>query len=235
MTANDIVKRLHSLGSGSYRKILLNHGTQEPVLGVKISELQKIRKKIGKNYQLALEVYDTGIYDAQYLAGLIADETKMTKKDLRRWLAKANSTAICGTVVAWVAAESAHGRELALDWIDSAKESNAQAGWDTLASLVSIKKDSELEVPELKHLLARVGKTIHDQPNYVRYAMNSFLIALGAYVRQTSDAAIQTAEKIGVVSVDMGNTACEVPYAPDYIKKAHKHGSLAKKRKTARC
>ena len=42
---------------------------------------------------------------------------------------------------------------------------------------------------------------------------------------------MQTAEKIGPVSVDMGDTACKVPYAPDYIQKVQKRGTIGKKRK----
>jgi hypothetical protein len=38
------------------------------------------------DYQLALDLYDTGIADAMYLAGLIADDAKMTQKDLQRWI-----------------------------------------------------------------------------------------------------------------------------------------------------
>lgn len=41
--------------------------------------------------------------------------------------------------------------------------------------------------------------------------------------------------KIGRVEVDMGNTACQVPYAPDYIQKIRERGALGKKRKTAKC
>jgi hypothetical protein len=53
-----------------------------------------------------------------YLAGLIADESKMTQKDLRRWVNGATvPNAICGSAVAWVTAESNHARELALEWI----------------------------------------------------------------------------------------------------------------------
>src|ERR1700676_68436 len=110
MTAAEIVSQLESLGRDSYKRILLNHSISEPVFGVKIEELKKIQKRIKKDYQLALDLYATGIYDVQYLAGLIADETKMTKKDLRQWLATANGEMICGTIVAWVAAESGHGR-----------------------------------------------------------------------------------------------------------------------------
>src|SRR5918999_1642854 len=127
MTADEILKRLKPLGKESYKKVLLNHGICEPVLGVKIEELKKIQKQVKKDHQLALDLYDTGIYDAQYLAGLVADETKMTRKDLRHWLATANCPTLCGTTVSWLAAESPHGRELALEWIDSKKKATAQA------------------------------------------------------------------------------------------------------------
>jgi 3-methyladenine DNA glycosylase AlkD len=235
MTAAEIVSQLESLGRDSYKRVLLNHSISEPVFGVKIEELKEIQKRIKKDYQLALDLYATGIYDVQYLAGLIADETKMTRKDLRQWLATANGVTICGTIVAWVAAESPHGRELALDWIESKKENTAQTGWATLSSLVAIKDDSDLDLAELKRLLQRVELAIHQQPNGVRSAMNGFVIALGTYVRGLTQLAVQTAEKIGPVSVHMGDTACKVPYAPEYIQRAQERGVIGKKRKTAKC
>jgi len=235
MTANDIVKQLKTLGSDGYKKIMSNHGIKEPFYGVKIEELKKYQKKIKKDYQLALDLYDTGIYDAMYLAGLIADDMKMTKKDLRHWATKANCAMVCGFTVAWVAAESNHGWELAQDWIDSKKESIASAGWATLTSLVAIKDDADLDIPELKKLLQRAEKTIHTQHNRVRSNINSFVIAVGSYVKPLSELAQQTAKKIGPVTVDMGNTSCKVPFAPDYIQKAIKRGTLTKKRKSAKC
>src|SRR5437667_9530461 len=170
MTAAEIIVELKPLAKESYKKVLLNHGIREPVLGVSVEHLKKIQKRVKKNYQLALDLYDTGIYDAMYLAGLIADDSKMTKKDLQRWLEKATCGAICNYTVPWVAAESNHGRELALEWIDSKEEGVASAGWATLSSLVGIKEDADLNLAELKKLLQRVQKTIHDQPNRVRYS-----------------------------------------------------------------
>jgi 3-methyladenine DNA glycosylase AlkD len=234
-TATQILDELRPLGSDSYKKTLKNHGVQEPFFGVKIEELKKIQKRIKRDYQLALDLYDTGNYDAMYLAGLIADDGKMTKKDLRQWLAKSTSPSLCGYTVPWVAAESPHGWELALEWIDSKDEAAASAGWATLSSLVSIKEDAELDVPELKRLLQRVQKTIHQQPNRVRYAMNCFVIALGSYVSALTDAALAAGERIGEVSVDMGGTACKVPSAPEYIQKVQKRGTIGKKRKSAKC
>ena len=65
--------------------------------------------------------------------------------------------------------------------------------------------------------------------------MNGFVIAVGAYVKPLTKLAIQIGEKIGPVTVDKGNTACKVPFAPDYIRKIEKRGSIGKKRATAKC
>ena len=172
MTAQDIIDEIKPLGTESYKKVMLNHGVREPFFGVKIEDLKKIQKRIKKDYRLALDLYETGISEAMYLAGLIADESKMTKKDLQRWV----DGAYCGLhseyTVPWVAAESPHGRELGLKWIDSKKETVASAGWATLGSRVAVREDADLDLDELEQLLERVEETIHDQPNRVRYAMN---------------------------------------------------------------
>jgi 3-methyladenine DNA glycosylase AlkD len=235
MTAKEILEEIRPLGSDSYKRVMFNHGIKEPCFGVKISDLQKIVRRIKRDYQLALDLYDTGNYDAMYLAGLIADDARMTKKDLRHWVAQAYCSALSGITVAWVAAGSRHGWELGREWIDSKTPLIAVAGWGTLSSLVSIKNDTELDLPELKRLLQRVQKTIHQAPDAVRYQMNSFVIAVGSYVQPLTATAIQTAEKIGPVTADLGNNSCQVPFAPDYIRKVQQRGTIGKKRKSAKC
>jgi 3-methyladenine DNA glycosylase AlkD len=235
MTAREILAELEPLGSESYRETMARHGVRRPCFGVKISDLQKMRKRIGTDYELALALYDTGVYAAMYLAGLIADVARMTKADLRSWVSRAEGGGLPGTTVASVAAGSAFGRPLALEWIGSTKDFVAVAGWATLSCLVSVKPDAELDLAELEALLGRVERTIHKSPNDVRYAMNGFVIAVGSFVRPLTAVALQTAEKIGPVQVDVGETACEVPFAPDYIRKVEASGSLGKKRKSAKC
>lgn len=235
MTAKTILAEIKPLGRDSYKKVLLNHGVKEPCFGVKIEDLKKIQKRIKKDYRLALDLYDTGVYDAMYLAGLIADDALMTKADLQHWVEKAGDGPLTSSTVPWVASGSPCGRELALEWIESGNECVAGAGWVTLSSLVSVKADAELDLAELKRLLQRVQRTIHQAPNEVRYQMNGFVIAVGCSVKALSDLALNTAEKIGPVAVDMGDTACQVPFAPDYIRKVAKRGTLGKKRKSAKC
>lgn len=159
----------------------------------------------------------------------------MTKKDLGTWVKRAQSNNISAYTVPWVTAGSKHGFELAMDWIDSKEEHIAVAGWSTLGGLVAIKPDDELDSTAYKKLLARVEKTIHSAKNRERLAMNGFIIAVGSYVKDLMKDAMAVAAKIGTVSVDINGTACKVPDAIDYIKKAEGKGLIGKKKKILKC
>lgn len=236
MKADDVLEELRAMGNDRYKKMLMNnHGVKEPCFGVKIADMKKVQKKVKKDYRLALDLYDTGNYDAMYLAGLIADDSRMTEQDLQHWAEKAYAGALPGATVAWVAAGSPHGWEMALRWIESPTNPIAEAGWSTLSSLVALKDDALLDLPKLEQLIARVRQTIHQSPDAVRYAMNGFLIAVGSYVKSLTEHSLQTAEEIGPVSADLGDNRCQIPFAPEYIRRVQKLGAIGKKRKTVKC
>lgn len=234
MTAKEIVAELKKLGTAQTKKIWMNHGAQEPCLGVKVEDMKKIQKRVKTDYQLALDLYDTGIADAMYLAGLIADDAKMTKKDLQKWVKGANCNWVAEYTVPWVASSSPHGREIALKWIESKDETIASAGWQTYSSLVAITEDTELNLPEIKSLLQRVTKSIKQQPNRVKYVMNGFVVAVACFVKPLHRVAVDTANNIGKVAVDLVGK-CTVPFAPDQIKKFEARSAIGKKRKSPKC
>lgn len=235
MTKAEVMQELESLGNREVKERWSKHGAREPFFGVKVEDLKKVMKKIKNDQQLAMELYDTGNADAMYLAGLVADGTKMTKKQLQAWAEQAYWYMISEYSVAWVASENPHGHELALEWIDAKKDHIAAGGWSTLAGLLAIRPDSEIDIKEVKSLLERVEQTIHKASNRTRYAMNNFVIAVGGYVPALTAQAIAAGKKIGIVQVDMGDTSCKVPFAPDYIQKMKDKGYTGKKRKTIRC
>ena len=235
MTKEQVMKELETKGSASIKKIFLNHGAKEPVFGVKVSDLKVIQKKVKRDHELAMDLFATGNYDARYLAGLIADESKMSKKDIQQWAERSNCSGISQYTVAWVAAESNYGWELGMKWIDSPKETIASSGWNTLSGVIAMKPDNELDIALIKKLLQRIVKEIHSAPNYVRYTMNGFVIGVGGYIKELTKDAIEAAKIIGDVYVDMGGTACKVPSAPDHIKKMEAKGSIGKKKKTVKC
>jgi 3-methyladenine DNA glycosylase AlkD len=235
MTFDQVMTELAAKGSETTKRTLVKHGAKEPFFGVKVADLQVIRKKIKGDQALALKLYATGIGDAQYLAGLVADGRQMTRAQLQTWADTASWGMISGFSVPWVTAEHPEGFAIALKWIESPRESIADAGWKTLGALAATVPNEQLPVKEFSALLDRVAKTMKSASDDVRYAMNGFVIACGTYIAPLGDKAIATARKIGKVEVDMGDTACKVPDAESYILKSRRGAAVAPKRKTMRC
>lgn len=235
MTLDEIMKLLESKGSEQTRKTFRRHGAPESMFGVKVGDLKPIAKQIKGDHALAMQLYATGNSDAMYLAGLVANGAEMKRAELDRWAKGATWHMISGCAVPWVASEHPDAIEIAVRWIDSPKEEIAVAGWATLASVVSVRKDDDLPIKQLGALLSRVVNTIHTSPNRVRYTMNNFVICSGTYVTSLADSAMVAAKKIGRVEVDMGETDCNVPDAASYITKSRRGLPVAPKRKTARC
>lgn len=235
MDFKQVMSELKSYGDDRTKNTLVKHGAKEPFYGVKVADLKKILKKTKKNHELSLELYATGNSDAMYLAGLMADETKMTKKHLNTWVKGAYWYYLSEFTVPWVAAETAHGFDLGLKWRTSKKENIAAAGWATLASYSSVNEDSELDIDQYSALLDEVKANVHNTQNRVGYAMNGFVIAVGANIKSLTKKALKIAADIGKVEVNMNGTACKVPLAKDYIQKVIDKDRVGLKRKTSRC
>ena len=234
-SVSEVLTALEKKSSEQTRKIFGRHGAPATMFGVKVADLKVIAKQIKGQQELACELFDTGNSDAMYLAGLVADGSRMTKKQLESWARQANWYMLSEYTVPWVTAESPQARQLALKWINSKKESIAASGWATYAGLLALTPDEDLDQQEIKGLLKRVVDEIDNSANRVRYTMNGFVIAVGAYVKPLLKLAKATAKKIGKVSVEMGETACKVPEALPYIEKIEAAGRVGKKRKTLKC
>lgn len=235
LTLDDVMADLQAHGSEQTKKVLARHGAREPFFGVKVEHLKAIVKKVKKDHALALALYDTGNSDAMYLAALVSDPAKFTKAQLNKWAKAAYWHYLSCYTVAWAAAESRFGRELALEWMESKKEQIAAAGWSTYSSLLSVKPDEELDHDEIVGLLERVEEGIHAAPNRVKAAMNNFVIMVGSYVPTLTPKAKATAKAVGKVAVDVGDTECKVPDAGAYIDKVIAAGRQGKKRASAMC
>lgn len=234
-TASALMGELQKLGKPSHRNTFIRHGAPpDAVFGVPIGELKKIQRRIKKDHQLALDLFATGNSDAMYLAGLIADEGRMTRTDLNRWAREA-TWGMISMAVAGVAADSPHALPLGLKWIRSPREKIAATGWATLSGYVGVTADDEIDVPAIAALLRQVAGDIHGERNEVKDCMNQFVIAVGCFVAPLKREALAAARAIGKVDVDVGDTHCKIPDAEQYIEKVAAMGRTGRKRKSARC
>lgn len=235
-TVDDVMCELERLGSEQTLKTFARHGAPiDSMYGVKVGDLKTIMKKIKGNQSLAMELYETGNADAMYLAGLVADGSQMSKKNLETWAKNASWQMISEYTVPWVASESPFGCELAMKWIKSKDPKIASTGWATYSSIVAIRPDDDLDLSEIETLLTLVLEKVHQADGRVAYTMNGFVISVGSYVQPLLKKAKEIAKKIGIVKVDMGDTACKVPVATDYIAKVESMSRVGMKRKNSRC
>ena len=234
-TVPQVMAELKKKGSEQTRKTFARHGAPDDMFGVKVADLKVIAKKIKGNQELALALYDTGNADAQYLAGIVADGSQFTKKQLDAWAKTTSWHMISEYPVAWIASESPHAQSMAMKWIKAKNPAVASSGWCTYSGIVAINDDAELDMAEIKSLLKQIESTIAKVDDRVRYTMNGFVISVGGYVTPVSKQAKATAKKLGKVEVNMGDTACKVPDALSYIEKIENAGRAGKKRKTIKC
>lgn len=232
---DEIMLELERLGNEKTKKRYISYGAKEPVFGVFVKDLNIIVKKTGKNMELAKKLYNSGNYDAMYLAGIIAEPNKFTKQDFEDWISKAYFSMIADYIVAVSLAETPFALEMAREWLDSHQELKASAGWNTYCWVLGFVKDESINKEEIKSLLKRVEKEITQSKDRVRYAMNNFVIAVGISYIPLHVEALEVANAIGKLCINLGDNNCEVPNATEHIKKAIQMNRLGFKRKNVRC
>ena len=219
MNAQAVLTELQRLGKPKTIKIYARHGVTGPCYGVNHADLKPLVKKIGRNHDVALGLWDSGVHDARVVATMIAEPEKMTRGDVERWLSDCTNYVIT-EAVAGVASKMPDGLEMARSWIEQGGEWTTTAGWRVVASNGTM---GTLTSHDVDAMLAKIQLGIHAQPNRTRHAMNSVLISIGGYEASLRPRVLAVARAIGTVHVDHGETGCVTPDASAYIAKMVAH------------
>lgn len=230
MTRDEVLIELEKLGTEQNRKIYRRHGARDPLYGVSWANLGALVKKIKRDHDLAVSLWETGNYDAMTLATMIADPDRLTASTLDAWMRRVDNYGLADAF-AKLAARSPHARAKAEKWAASKQEWTGRAGWTMLALLAA--GDEGLSDDAFERHLETIERTIHSAKNHARGAMNNAVIAIGLRSPALEKRAIAAARRIGTVEVDHGETGCKTPDAEAYILKARarvqqKKGASAK-------
>ena len=215
MNCASAMKTLKAEGKEITAKIYARHGVTQPCYGVSYAVLKKLTKDIGRDQDLADQLWTSGIHDARVLATMVADPEKITRKTIQSWL-KDSDNYVLNDGIAGVAARMTAGELLAQQWVKSPREWRSAAGWNVY-SLLSL--EGRLSEKSATGLLTHIVVHIHDAPNRTRHSMNGALISIGGSMESLQKNALAAAKKIGRVEVDHGETSCKTPDAAGYIKK----------------
>lgn len=218
----EVMAELERSGSEQTKKTYLRHGAQEPLFGVSFATLKTLKKRIGVDHALALELWKTGNVDARNLAVKVVDPLKLAPRELDAWAASPGFR-MCGGYVAMLASEGAHGPAKMKKWLAAKTEVQRVAGWVLLGQVAA--RDEHLPDATFSELLVRIERTIHQAPNDEREVMNRAVIAIGCRNPALRKAALAAAKRIGHVDIDYGDTSCTTPDAAATIEKAWAHST----------
>jgi 3-methyladenine DNA glycosylase AlkD len=65
-------------------------------LGVSVPEIRKLSKEVGKDQELAVKLWKTGIAEARIVAAMIGEPEKVTEAQMEEWVVSINSWDVCG-------------------------------------------------------------------------------------------------------------------------------------------
>ena len=220
MDARAALRELEALGTAKNRQVYARHGVDGPAFGVSYADLGKLKKKIGTDHALALELWKSGNHDARVLATMIVDPARLDRKTVEGWSRNLENYVLTDAVAGAVA-PSPCAADLARDWIETKSEWKSSAGWNLIARGAAL--PGSYDRAELGGFLELIEARIHSSPNRTRYTMNSALIAIGLASPELQARALAAAKRIGAVEVDHGETGCKTPDAASYILKAASH------------
>ncbi|HEY5818981.1 MAG TPA: DNA alkylation repair protein [Mesorhizobium sp.] len=85
-TADEIVAHLRAIGSEANREGMKRYGIKiDRALGISHGIQRDIAKTIKRNHERAMELWESRIMEAQFIASVTADPKRMTVVDARRW------------------------------------------------------------------------------------------------------------------------------------------------------
>ncbi len=226
MDLKEAMSALEAAGTEKHRNILPRHGVTGPMFGVSSMNLTNLQKQIKVDHELALALWATKNHDARVLAGRIGDPARFTVKVADLW-AKECSDYIVVEAFAATVAHSPIADARAAVWRDKKNEWTASLGWAVSAHLALL---GRLSSTAGRQLLRQIEREIHDRPNRVRHEMNACIIAIGTGIQECRQAALATADNVGTVYVDHGETGCQTPDAWEYIDKTVKHRAQIRSR-----
>jgi 3-methyladenine DNA glycosylase AlkD len=168
--------------------------TDEQRLGVRVPDMRKLAKQIGKDHDLALALWKTGIPEARITAALIGEPGKLTGEQMEDWVKDFNSWDVCDQVCMNLFDKTPLAWKKVLDWSQREEEFVKRAAFALIACLAWHDKKAGDE--RFINLLPVIKREAADERNFVKKAVNWALRHIGKRNINLNQAALKAAIEI---------------------------------------
>lgn len=190
-----IIDELKSLSSAKGKATQEYFGiTGVSSFGLTTPQMRMVAKRIGKNHELAMQLWKTGNHEAKHIAIFISDPKMVNEKFAEQLLKDFNSWDIvdncCGTLFTKIP----FAFEKAIEWTKNKTEFQKRAGFVMMAELAIHNKTAEDK--KYEKFFPHIIRESHDERNFVRKAVNWALRQIGKRNKRLCDKAIKVAKEI---------------------------------------
>ncbi|HUH99685.1 MAG TPA: DNA alkylation repair protein, partial [Nitrososphaerales archaeon] len=162
--------------------------------GVSVPQLRKLAREIGKNHDLARQLWQSGYHEARILASMIDDPRLVTEAQIEAWANDFDSWDVCDQCCGNLFDKTSFAYRKAVEWSKRDQEFVKRASFALMAWLAFHDKKAKDE--ELEAFLPVIEAESTDERNYVRKAVNWALRQIGKRNLELNALAITAAERI---------------------------------------
>jgi len=218
MNINQAIDLLKA-NSNSSKAIRTGPSGKSKSFGIGLTQLRKLARKIGRDHSLALELWNSDIYEARILGLLIDDPKAISREQAEKQVENLDEPVLAHVFSSCDAslAKVPFIVELASDWIDSRDDVRRSCGYGLLSEIAGSKKKS---APDDAFFLRYIDR-IHQ--NYVDNGVVEgayALLCIGKRNKKLNAAALKVAKVIGPIEYG-GDRKCEPFDVAGHLTKDH--------------
>jgi 3-methyladenine DNA glycosylase AlkD len=166
----------------------------ENAFGISAPVIKSFAKKIGKNHGLALELWQTGYYDARVVAFLIDDPKLVTESQMNNWVRDFDSWAICDGTCCYLFRKTPFAFEKIHEWADRKEEFVRRTSFSLMAYIAV--HDKKRDDKDFLQFFPLIKKYSVDKRNFVKKAVNWALRQIGKRSKFLNKEALKLAKEI---------------------------------------
>jgi len=187
---------------------------------IKLGDLRNIAKDIGKDHQLAIELWSTGAYFARQLAILIMDKKLLSReviddldKDIQQHI-PAEQNQLIDWLMANQLVKDKKTVALMESWVDSPSPLQRRIFWYYQARLRWV---GQTPPANSEYLLSLIEKRIASEKSEVQWAMNFTAGQIGIFQEEFRSRCIALGEQTGLYKDAVVAKNCTPNYLPEFI------------------
>jgi len=194
-TKSTVLRELKQLADPKIRAKMSYFGVNVPKAhGISGPVLHTFARHIGKNQDLAEELWSSGVHEAKILAVLIGECDKITSAQMENWARDFNSWDVVDGACCYLYAYAAPAWKKIYEWSKRSGEYQKRAAFSLAAYLAY--KDKSASDAQFEKFLRVIEREAHDDRNFVRKAVNWALRNIGKRNFALNKSAIAAAERI---------------------------------------